>query len=252
MLTEDANLQAQKTIAEPPTKKQKQEEKPFNFQDYVPPLLFDYDYEGNEFQTKTDALLAQERAARMTNEQKWQEQKDRAEDIVRSKEDLPMIPSDPSTYSVNPTMDPNTAASSAVQQFLTRSGVAAGGMMAQKLLSTGGPYGYLGAMAVGTASATLGSLNEYYGQHYSTPYSARRGAKAGDILFENFGSPTLAVEQAINSLESSSMNERSGANIVTAFSKSAKNFQAGRNQIAQENSALQNFFRDSGPFVVPH
>ena len=93
-------------------------------------------------------------------------------------------------------------------------------MLAQKLLSMGGPYGYLGAAAISAGSMTLGSLSNYYGQHYSTPYSERRGAKIGDILYDNFGSPTLAVEQAINSLESSSMNERSGANIVTAFSKS--------------------------------
>ena len=169
-----------------------------------------------------------------------------------SRQALPIMPSDPSQYSVNPTLDTDAAARAGIQQLLYRGGVAGTGMLAQKLLAQGGPYGYLGAAALSAGSMTLNSLYEYYGQHYSTPYSQRKGAKVGDILYDNFGSPTLAVEQAINSLESSSMNERSGANIVTAFSKSAKTFQGGRNQIAQENSALQNFLRDNGPFVVPH
>ena len=140
MLTEDANQQ--------PYKKQKQEalpEKPFNFQDYVPPLLFDYDYENNEYQTITDALLAQERAAR---EQKWREQKERADEITMSRQDLPIIPSDPAQYSVTPTTDTNAAAAAGIQQLLVRSGVAGGGILAQKLLSMGGPYGYLGAAAI--------------------------------------------------------------------------------------------------------
>ena len=169
---------------------------------------------------------------------------------MRSREDLPTIPSDPAMYSVNPTLDANAAATSAAQQFLVRAGVSGGGMKALQLLAQGN---YLGAFAVGGATLTMDSLNRYYnGQHFSTPYSQRKGAQMGDILFDNGGSPALAAERAMNSLESTSMGERTGSSVVSAFSNSVKNFRTGISQINQENRALQNYLRDAGPLVVPH
>ena len=46
--------------------------------------------------------------------------------------------------------------------------------------------------------------------------------------------------------------ERAPTNVVSAFSKSLKSFQTGVNQVEQENRALSNYMRDSGPLVVPH
>jgi len=130
--------------------------------------------------------------------------------------------------------------------------VSGGGLLAQKLLAQGGMYGYLGAAGIAAGSLTLDMMNQMYGQHYTRPYSERRGARAGEILFDNFGTPTLAAERALNSLEGTSMNERSSTNVVSAFSKAVKATGLGTDQILQENTALGNYMRDLGQFVVPH
>ena len=165
---------------------------------------------------------------------------------------LQAIPSDTSIYQVAPTVDGMAATSAGIQQLLFRGGMAGGGLLAQRLLSAGGPYGYLGAMAVAGGTLTLDMMNRMYGQHYTRSHSERRGAKAADVLYDNFGSPALAAERAISSLESGSPGERAPTNVVSAFSKSLKSFQTGVNQVEQENRALSNYMRDSGPLVVPH
>ena len=165
---------------------------------------------------------------------------------------LQAIPSDTSIYQVAPTVDSMAATSAGIQQLLFRGGMAGGGLLAQRLLSAGGPYGYLGAAAVAGGTLTLDMMNRMYGQHYTRSYSERRGAKAADVLYDNFGSPALAAERAISSLESGSPGERAPTNVVSAFSKSLKSFQTGVNQVEQENRALSNYMRDSGPLVVPH
>ena len=165
---------------------------------------------------------------------------------------LQTVPSDTTLYQVAPTVDGMTAASAGIQQLLFRGGMAGGGLLAQRLLSVGGPYGYLGAAAVAGGTLTLDMMNRMYGQHYTRSYSERRGAKAADVLYDNFGSPSLAAERAISSLESGSAGERTPTNVITAFSKSVKSFRTGINQVDQENRALSNYLRDSGPLVVPH
>ena len=66
--------------------------------------------------------------------------------------------------------------------------------------------------------------------------------------------PALSAERSINSLESSSLGERSNTNVVNAFANSGNQLGGrGYNQIAQENMALQNYLQESqSPFVVPH
>ena len=154
---------------------------------------------------------------------------------------LQAIPSDTSIYQVTPTIDTMAATTAGIQQFLFRGGVAGGSILTQRLLSQGGPYGYLGASAVALGTLTLDMFNRMYCQDYTRSYSERRGTKAADVLYDNFGSPSLAAERAISSLESGSPGERAPTNVITAFSKSVKNFQAGINQVEQENRALSNY-----------
>ena len=121
-------------------------------------------------------------------------------------------------------------------------------MLTQRLLSMGGPYGYLGAAAVGAGTLTLDSMNRHFSEHYTKPYSERRGVHMANQLYGGF--PALSAERSINSLESSSLNERSNTNVVNAFANSGQQWY---NQVAQENMALQNYLQEvQSPFVAQH
>lgn len=205
----------------------------------------DYDYDYQNFQTESDALLAQQRVER-ENAQREKKQK------LDNAADLPTIPSDSAQYSIKPELDPTQAALAGIQQFLSRAGLSAGGYATQRLLALGGPYGYLGAAAVGTGTLTLDAMNRHFSEHYTKPYSERRGVNMANQLYNGF--PALSAERGINSLESSSLGERSNTNVVNAFANSGNQLGGrGQNLIAQENMALQNYLQESqSPFVVPH
>ena len=96
-----------------------------------------------------------------------------------------------------------------------------------------------------------------YGGDYGTSYSTRRGMKVGDVMFDSFSmtNPALSIERGINSLLSSSENERSSGTVVVIFTKSGAalaNSQGIGDQVAQENLALRNWIQDSSQIVVPH
>ena len=116
----------------------------------------------------------------------------------------------------------------------------------------GGPYGYLGAAAVGAGTLTLDSMNRHFSEHYTKPYSERRGVHMANQLYGGF--PALSAERSINSLESSSLNERTNTNVVNAFANSGQQLGGrGYSQVAQENMALQNYLKESqSPFVAQH
>ena len=214
----------------------------------VPADPYDYDY--SNYQTESDNLLAQQKAQR---EQKEQQKRQKQDDEAASTGDLPTIPQDSAQYSIPPTLDPMQAATAAVQQGLFRAGVTAGGHLAQRLLSMGGPYGYLGAAGVAAGTLTLDTMNRHFSEHYTKPYSERRGVHLANQLYGG-GFPALSAERSINSLESSSLGERSNTNVVNVFTKQGSQL-AGRgyDQVSQENRALRNYLQESqSPFVVPH
>ena len=165
--------------------------------------------------------------------------------------ELPTIPVDSAQYSIPPELDATQAALSGIQQLLTKAGISAGGYAAQRLLSLGGPYGYLGAAAVGSGTLTLDAMNRAFSEHYTKPYSERKGVQYANQLYGGF--PALSAERSINSLESNSLGERSNTNVVNVFAKQSQLGGRGYNQVAQENMALQNYLQESqSPFVVPH
>jgi hypothetical protein len=156
---------------------------------------------------------------------------------------------DPKMYSVDPALDSLTAAGSAAEQFMLKGGVAAGTSLASQLFAGGN---YLGAAAIGAGTLTLEGFNRLYGQHYARPYSERKGAKWGEKIYSQFTPfPTLSAERGINSLDVASPGERASTAIVSAFSRNTELQGQGYSQIAQENTALQNWYQDSGPFVIP-
>ena len=159
---------------------------------------------------------------------------------------------DSSQYSIAPELDATQAALAGVQQFLTRAGLTAGGYATQRLLSMGGPMGYLGAAGVSAGTFTLDAMNRHFGEHYTKPYSERRGVKMANQLYNGF--PALGAEQSINSLQSSSLGERSNTNVVNAFANSGNQLGGrGQNQVAQENLAMRNYLMEAqSPFVQPH
>jgi hypothetical protein len=110
----------------------------------------------------------------------------------------------------------------------------------------------LGAAAVGAGTLTLDSMNRHFSQHYTKPYSERKGVQYANQLYGGF--PALSAERSINSLESSSLNERSNTNVVNAFANSGQQLGGrGYNQVQQENTALQNYLQEAqSPFVSQH
>jgi hypothetical protein len=207
-----------------------------------------YDYDYSNYQTESDNLLAQQRAAR---EQKEREKKQKKDDEIARTSELPTIPADSAQYSIPPELDGVTASLAGIQQFLTRASLSGGGMLTQRLLSMGGPYGYLGAAAVGAGTLTLDSMNRHFSQHYTKPYSERKGVQYANQLYGGF--PALSAERSINSLESSSLNERSNTNVVNAFASGQQLQGRGYNLVAQENLALSNYLQESqSPFVAQH
>ena len=163
-------------------------------------------------------------------------------------DELPTIPQDPAQYSIPPELDPMQAATAAVQQGLFRAGITAGGYAAQRLLSMGGPYGYLGAAGVAAGTFTLGQMNRAFGEHYTKPYSERRGVKMANQLYNGF--PALGAERSMNSLEINSPGERVGTNVIDAFAHGNQLGGRGYYQIGQENLAMQNYLQESqSPFV---
>ena len=116
----------------------------------------------------------------------------------------------------------------------------------------GGPYGYLGAAAVGTGTLTLDAMNRAFSEHYTKPYSERRGVHYANQLYNAF--PALSAERSINSLESSSLGERSNTNVVNVFTKQGNQLGGrGYDQVSQENRAMQNYLQEpQSPFVVLH
>ena len=213
----------------------------------VPEDPYDYDY--SNFQTESDNLLAQQRAER---ERKDREKKQKLDDEMARMSELPTIPVDSAQYSIKPELDTTQAALAGIQQFLTKASLSGGGMLTQRLLSMGGPYGYLGAAAVGAGTLTLDSMNRHFSEHYTKPYSERRGVHMANQLYGGF--PALSAERSINSLESSSLGERSNTNVVNVFAKQGSQLGGrGYNLVQQENTALQSFLQESqSPFVVPH
>ena len=160
-------------------------------------------------------------------------------------------------YNVAAPLNYDEAAWGAMGQTLLRGGVAGGAYLTKQALQMGGYQGYLGAAALGAGTMSLDALSRMYGGDYGTSYSTRRGMKVGDVMFDNFSmtNPALSIERGINSLLSSSENERSSGTVVDIFTKSGAalaNSQGIGDQVAQENLALRNWIADSSQIVVPH
>ena len=105
---------------------------------------------------------------------------------------------------------------------------------------------------MGAGTLTLDAMNRAFSEHYTKPYSERKGVHYANQLYGGF--PALSAERSINSLEASSLNERSNTNVVNVFAKQGSQLGGrGYDQVAQENMALQNYLQESqSPFVVPH
>ena len=184
---------------------------------------------------------------------------DEAEEYRISQTELPHISRDESLYGVPPTLDPEQAAWSAMQQLVTRATIGLSGAAAQTLLSAGGAQGLLGGLALGAAGVTLDGFNRRYAQDYgSSSYSARRGVAAGDSMFDSLvanRNPILAVQRGLNVLESNAIGERASSSVVDAFTKSGAammSAQPAGDQIELVNRGIQNYMNELGPFVVPH
>ena len=95
-------------------------------------------------------------------------------------------------------------------------------------------------------------MNRAFSEHYTKPYSERKGVQFANKLYGGF--PALSAERSINSLESSSLGERSNTNVVNVFAKHGNQFGGrGYRAVQQENRAMQNYLQESqSPFVVPH
>ena len=116
----------------------------------------------------------------------------------------------------------------------------------------GGPYGYLGAAGISAGTFTLDAMNRHFGEHYTKPYSERRGVKMANQLYNGF--PALGAERSMNSLEINSPGERVGTNVVNAFANHGNQLGGrGYDQVQQENRAMQNYLQEAqSPFVQPH
>ena len=170
---------------------------------------------------------------------------------------MPSIPRDPAVYTVDSQLNYDEAAWGALGQTILRGGVAGGAYLTKQALQMGGFQGVLGAAAIGAGTMSLDALGRMYGGDYGTSYSARRGIKVGDAMYDSFSmtNPALSIERGVNALLSTSENERSTGNVVDLFTRSGAqlaNSQGMQDQIAQENLALRNWIADSSQIVVPH
>ena len=74
--------------------------------------------------------------------------------------------------------------------------------------------------------------------------------RKANVFVDNISNPTLAIERGLNALDSSSTNERTSTNVVSAFAKSA--YAIGKDQFDEQNLAFTNYLWDLGPIVARH